>query len=217
MEFMFNALKVELLEEIKKAINDSLEAMEERVVTLEHKCLSLQEDLEKQKEKSREYITSDFHNKILLETKALAVANEQHSRKSNIRIFGLKEESNEDCVKVVLQLLNNKLKVNLQEDDIDVAHRVGRKSQKPRAMIVKFMRRKHRFVVMRKRKTLKGSGTTIADDLARGIHQLYNRVRDHVDVTDAWTWDGKVYIKDYRGKVYQIKYGQTVDDVFAAD
>ena len=51
--------------------------------------------------------------------KAKANANEQHSRRHNIHIFGLPEEDGEDCFQKVLDLCKNDLKINVIREDLD--------------------------------------------------------------------------------------------------
>lgn len=55
--------------------------------------------------------------------------NEQYSRKSNIRVLGVQEPYDENCETQVCQLLHEKLGINITEDAIDAAHRVGAKTR----------------------------------------------------------------------------------------
>ena len=66
-----------------------------------------------------------FQNlKNSIRCKTHAVENEQYARKSNVKIFGVKEEKSEDTKSKVIKIFNEKLGVSLQ--DVDVAHRVGK-------------------------------------------------------------------------------------------
>ena len=81
--------------------------------------------------------------------------NEQYSRRSNIRIYGVeippapsaedtsegRNESpvKEDCVKTVLDFCKDNLGIAIQRSEIDRAHRIGKpNAQGQRAIIVKF-------------------------------------------------------------------------------
>jgi ribosomal protein L16 Arg81 hydroxylase len=65
---------------------------------------------------------------------------EQYSRRANIRIFGIPEDKDEDCLKKTLAFVNEQLDLTFKESDIDRVHRVGRpRMNAARAMIVKFM------------------------------------------------------------------------------
>ena len=62
----------------------------------------------------------------LAKTKSKANANEQYSRRSNVRIFGLLELDGEDCYQVLLAFCENDLKISVTREEIDRAHCVGK-------------------------------------------------------------------------------------------
>ena len=62
----------------------------------------------------------------LAETKSKANANEQYTRRTNVRIFGLTELESEDCYEVLLEFCENKLNIFVTREVIDRAHRVGK-------------------------------------------------------------------------------------------
>ena len=82
--------------------------------------------------------------------------------------------------------------------------------------MVVFLRKDDLTSTILARKKLKGSGITIVEDLSKETHQLFNRVRKDPRVDSAWTWEGKVKIKVKDGKVYHIRYGQQLDELFSA-
>ena len=71
--------------------------------------------------------------------------NQQYSRRSNIRIFGLAETEGEDCYDVVLKVCPNDLEINDARDELDRAHCMGKPKESqdgqtlppPRARTVK--------------------------------------------------------------------------------
>ncbi len=81
--------------------------------------------------------------------------------------------------------------------DIDNLHRVGRvgANDRPRAIIIKFVRHLVKIKVMWSRKNLKGSNISIADDLSAENFRLLSTLKRHENVTDAWAWDGRVMAK----------------------
>ena len=89
--------------------------------------------------------------------------NEQYSRRSCLRITGIPlpengKESPQECTKKVIDVFAE-LEVNISEDDIDRAHRVGKKTTdddgiEGQAMIVKLYSWKDRVSVYRARKKL---------------------------------------------------------------
>lgn len=82
--------------------------------------------------------------------------NEQYSRRSNVRIFGVKSPDiitdsavAENSIKSVVDFCKNELGVDLNEQEIDRAHRVGRQNgEKSRAIIVKFKSHASKVKVM---------------------------------------------------------------------
>lgn len=72
---------------------------------------------------------------------------EQYTRRSNIRLFGLEEKAGEDVNKLVTNVVKEKLRLDLPDDAIECAHRVGKQGNNPRAIIVKFARIGYKNVV----------------------------------------------------------------------
>ena len=52
-------------------------------------------------------------------------------------------------------------------------------------MIVRFVRREHKMLVMKNRKKLKGQKYAVEDDLCQELVKVYNRVRNDERVQDA--------------------------------
>ena len=75
---------------------------------------------------------------------------EQYSRRNCLLIHGLTETKTEDTDEMVLDVINNKLNIELSQISIDRSHRLGKwkgPGQKPQAIIVKFTRYKDRHHV----------------------------------------------------------------------
>ena len=86
---------------------------------------------------------------------------EQYSRRNCLLIHGWTETKTEDTDEMVLDVINNKLNIEMSQISIDRSHRLGKRrgpGQKPRATIVKFTRYKYRHHVLSKKKLLKGTG-----------------------------------------------------------
>ena len=62
---------------------------------------------------------------------------EQYSRKFNLEIYGIPEQGREDTEEIVLNLAK-RLNVNLEPEDIDIAHRMKKGNTRPRPIIVRF-------------------------------------------------------------------------------
>ena len=78
---------------------------------------------------------------------------EQYSRRNNVEICGIPESVGENTETVVIKL-SEKLGQNINNDDIDICHRVplpeksGKKQEKPSPIVVRFVRRKVRNELM---------------------------------------------------------------------
>ena len=78
------------------------------------------------------------------------------------------EKSIEDTDKVVLNIVNNVLEIDMTEVAIDCTHRIGdpkKKRKKARPIIAKFDRYYDRKEVSAKKKHLKGKGISITESL----------------------------------------------------
>ena len=122
---MIDKMKEGLLHEIKKIVQDSVQ---QHKYVVEDKLATLKEDIQQRIKSEAAKIMSNLVTRVEIttkvnEVKALAMQNEQYSRKSNIRMFGIKGEANEDPTSTVLKLLKEKLNVQLPEKGIDAAHR----------------------------------------------------------------------------------------------
>ena len=144
--------------------------------------------------KQLEVIRSEARN-------AMCMANdvEQHGRRNNIRIRGLKLRHDEDCQTAVAAFFNAKLQINITHEDIDAAHKLPTKpdngadsaqsssassSQRTTpTIIVRFKKRDVRDSVLRKRRLLKNSNISIVEDLTTLNSQTLNRV------SKEWEWE----------------------------
>ena len=127
------------------------------------------------------------------------VENEQYSRKSSVRCFGLPApQGTEDCKNTVCNFVNTKLSVEppLVPDDIDICHRVGGKSERnTQTILCKFMRRTVKMRVLKLRSALGGSGLAISDDIAKQHLDYMNQLKEREDVSQVWFYDGKIWLK----------------------
>ena len=122
-------------------------------------------------------------------------------------IHGLMETKTEDTDEMVLDVINNKLNIEMSEISIDRSHRLGKRKgpgQKPRAIIVKFTRYKDRHHVFRNKKLLKGTGISVTESLTLKRMEHLKKAREQHGFGNVWTLDGKIMFKrnDSNPKVY---------------
>ena len=146
----------------------------------------------------------------LQEVQGHSIANEQYSRKRNVRIFGLREETGGNCVCKVFDLVTTKLGRKLTDQDIEVAHRLPAKV-KPWPVIVQFRSRDIKLDVMKRRLVLKGSCIVIADDLCNGLLNTYNRLKQHPDCKKVWSWDGQLFAELKTGPVVKVRWAESLE------
>ena len=140
-----------------------------------------------------------------------SVENEQYSRKSNMRVFGMKQVRGEDCKTIITQILQNRLGQKVQTGDIVCAHRIPGKTMPP-PIIVQFSSRELKLDTMKRRRTLKGSGIVIADDLCVDIVQTLSRLKALPTVTKSWSWDGKLFAQIPSGTIVKVRFAETLDE-----
>ena len=137
---------------------------------------------------------------------------EQHSRKQNLRVFGVPEpqggekESAEDCMEKVAQIFKEKIGVKVGVEQIEVAHRTGslaaaRANKRVRPIIVRFLSRKDRETVIMNRKNLKGKGVSVGEDLTTANLKILKRLEEHTGTLSAWSARGNLFAKLKNGTI----------------
>ena len=120
----------------------------------------------------------------------------QYSRRENVRIFGIPvdaTETAETTEKKTLEVLN-KTGVSVTDKDISACHRLGKASNGSRPVIVRFVSRRKRTEIMRKKKVLreKTDKIYINDDLTPLRAKLLKYVKGLPNTDKVWTVDGKI-------------------------
>ncbi len=136
---------------------------------------------------------------------------EQYSRRNCLLIHGIAEAGirGENTDQVSINTINQHLNINIDNNDIDRSHRIGKpkstddednKTTKPRPVMVKFISYARRAQVFRAKRKLKGSGLLITESLTRTRMDLLRQVHNHPTVTNSWTSDGTIHCIDTVGK-----------------
>ena len=55
---------------------------------------------------------------------------------------------------------------------------------------------------------------SIQEDLARAVWEKLDMVKESAGSTDAWAWNGKIFIKDKSDKIHKFTYGTRIPDPF---
>ena len=127
---------------------------------------------------------------------------EDRSRRSNLRILGIKEdprESWEECENKFYDLLEEKLEMDTSDIIMERAHYVGRKlNDKERATAVQFSLYKDKINILRNCKKLKGTKISILEDFFQETMQ--NRKEKWKEVL-ANRKQGKILYLQYRSVI----------------
>ena len=153
---------------------------------------------------------------------------EQYSRRSCLRIVGVKEEKEGESTDEMVMEVAKRIGVNLDVKDIDRSHRIrrrtavvssttsdsadegsqrgNRKKEKKCSIIVKFCSYRTRQQFFVNRRKLKNSGISIHEDLTASNFSLLQNVQKNEKIGVAWSMDGRIFgtLKS-NGKKHLIK------------
>ncbi|XP_026687140.1 uncharacterized protein LOC113471878 [Diaphorina citri] len=127
---------------------------------------------------------------------------DQYSRRNCLLFRGIHgsgdgAEDEKGCLELVMDVIKNKLQLNLSEEVVERCHRLGvkRNPDHVRPIIVKFYSYRYRNQVFGSKKLLKGTRITICEFLTKNRMAVLNKARDVHGKEKCWTSDGKVIIK----------------------
>ena len=162
-------------EAVGQAMESILKELKAEIAVLEGKVKTLEDTIEKVAAKAND--------------------NEQFSRRQNVRVTGFVEEDEENCAEKFVNLCREKIGLDVNDDIVDRAHRVGKKEEGTnRVIIVRLKTHKDKLAILRNRKNLRDSGFYINEDLTK-INQKYTARVTCTNVDTSWTVDGKIFVK----------------------
>ena len=114
------------------------------------------------------------------------------------------ETKTEDTDEMCLDVINDKLNIEMSQISIDRNHRLGKRRGPGPAIIVKFTRYKERHHVFRNKKLSKGTGISVTESLTLKRMEHLKKVREQHGFANVRTLDGKIMFKGNDGnpKVY---------------
>jgi hypothetical protein len=102
------------------------------------------------------------------ENKRKTVDLEDRNRRNNLRIVGIKEESNEtneEILRKIKTLIKEDLKIN-QSITIERAHRVGKFEKRPRTIVCKILNWQDKETILKNARKLKGKNIFLNEDFS---------------------------------------------------
>ena len=127
---------------------------------------------------------------------------QQYSRRTNVLIYGVKEEPDEDTDKISQDLFTEQMRVPIVDRDIARSHRLGRKAEGvDRPIIVRLLSYRQKKAVYDAKKQLKGSGFVVTENLTKKRYELYKKCKEKFGNHSVTTLDGRIY--HYTGRQLQ--------------
>ncbi|XP_022814837.1 uncharacterized protein LOC111358070 [Spodoptera litura] len=131
---------------------------------------------------------------------------QMRSRRKILLLHGVSESEpkEEDTTQVVVQVVKDRLKLDIKPSDIKRCHRMGRVSQKARPILLKLHDVALRDNIWRGKTKCKGSGVTISEFLTKIRHNTFMAARERFGVNQCWTREGTIYVLDSKGARHRV-------------
>lgn len=125
---------------------------------------------------------------------------EQYGRRDNVRIYGLEETKNENTTEKVVELAAD-MGVAISVNDISVSHRLPQAGKqaagKAKPIIVKFVRRSTKQLMMRHKKELRKKANRrnvyVEEDLTPLRSRMARSLRANPAIKTVWSIDGRIF------------------------
>lgn len=119
----------------------------------------------------------------------------QGALKKNLRVYGLPEDNVSSCKEAVKSLISDKLGVKISMDNIAEARRIGDITEgKIRPVFVKFSTELVRNSVFKVKKSLKGTGIVVREDLTKLRLETLNKAKDVFGKNNVWSDFGSIKV-----------------------
>ena len=206
-----NSFGIYLLEALKSqdvatALGNALKPVHEQLMIkmsakYDAKIKKLEDELQSVKEELKEV------KQKLNEADGVADDQEQYSRRTSVRISGITETQDENVAEKVQEVFRE---MHISPPAINRVHRVGPKtSDHSRQIICQFTTWPDKHRVMTNKQSIRRSNPNvyISEDLTRTrakMAYLARMKKREGKITDTWTADGKIVIKDNSGKIHYV-------------
>ncbi|XP_039761423.1 uncharacterized protein LOC120634716 [Pararge aegeria] len=121
---------------------------------------------------------------------------EMRSRRKILLIHGVPESKGEKLDVTVTKILSQHLTmVGINESCVNRCHRLGSpRSDKPRAILIKFNDQSFRNKVWFGKTGFKNTGITVSEFLTKERHNVFMAARKRLGITKCWTKDGRIVV-----------------------
>ena len=141
---------------------------------------------------------------------------ESYNRRDNIKVIGLPEvikddgkpEAYAETIKEVVKLAD-KMEVNVDEQDISIAHRLPSAQRGKRPIIVRFNRRVSKIEMLKRKKSLENldgyANVKVFEDISRPRLAFFNLMKRDSRIAMVWTRESNIF--------YQFKNERTIHKI----
>ena len=151
--------------------------LNERFDKIDAHLIALSNDLKSLKSKV------DTNSKNIHNIKNEIDQNAQLSKRNSLRFHNIAESEEKDTVDVLLSFINDSLKIPCTRHEIDVAFRIGERSDgRPRIVLGSFTNGWKRVLVFNAKKTLKNTGCSIFEDLTSSRYDLLMSAKKNMGI-----------------------------------
>lgn len=143
-----NSILSNKIDNVKKDLESLASSVKSEIVQINQKINSLEEE-----------------NKLLLDR---LKKTERLQKKNNLILYGIKEreiEGAEVLIKSVTDIFHNNLGITLDQTHFSNCFRLGKKTEKPRPILLELLSYFKKQDILKKRAHLKGTGVFISEDL----------------------------------------------------
>lgn len=147
---------------------------------------------------------------------AIDAMDTRHRRKA-LLLMGVVESKGEDCGKVTLDIINNRLQLRTYSaESLTVCHRLGTpNTDHHRPILVRFGSLELRSAVWRAKTALKGAAVSIREFLTKTRQTVFAKARNHFGTRACWTQDGTIVIKVDAGNRCKITTAAELSDLIS--
>lgn len=121
---------------------------------------------------------------------------EQTAKKNNLQFYGFEEKINENVMDIVVDYINDQLKVQCAKNDIDCIYRLGKQiiANKPRAIIVTFVSNVKRNEIFAAKRLTKNTNIAIYEELTKKRYELLLLAKEKYGKHETWSMGGQIYV-----------------------
>lgn len=121
-------------------------------------------------------------------------------RRNRLIFFRVPEVEGTLLTNHMIQLINSKIGMSINESNIASCYRIGKtSSDKPRPVLIDIKSRDVKMQIFKAKKQLKSTGVSVQEDLPPSRRALYQTACDKMGYRNVWTSDCVVFAKHNRG------------------